>query len=73
MLRNAASKGEQRDQHAHDDRATDIFKQSRVGKRRAQQPREGQIEAVTQRRANAAANKYDDITHGRLFSRFPGQ
>jgi hypothetical protein len=54
MLCQAALEGKKRDQHSHHDRAGDILEQRRIGKRGAEQTREGEIETVPKRSPDAA-------------------
>ena len=62
-----ALEGEVAGEQAHHQRAGDVLEQRRERKRRAEQPRRGEIDAVAQRRADAAAEKHDQKAHRQLF------
>jgi inorganic pyrophosphatase len=63
VLWDAALEGEIADQQAHDHRACDVFEQRRVIEARPQQARTHEVDAMAERSADAAAEKYDQETH----------
>src|SRR5437762_5427004 len=63
MLRGVALEGEVGRKQAHHQRAGNVLEQRREGKRCAEEPREDEIDAMAQRRADAAAEEDDQKPH----------
>src|SRR5712671_4608909 len=63
MLRDAPLEGEIADQQAHDHRTGDVLEQRGVVEAGPKQPRAHEVDAVAERGAEAAAEKYDQETH----------
>src|SRR5262245_15852393 len=63
MLGDAALEREVADQQTHDERATHVLEQCGIVESRAKQSRCYQVDAVAQRGADAAAEKYDQESH----------
>src|SRR5258708_36149019 len=67
MLRDAPFEGEIADQQAHDHRARHIFKQRGVVEAGPEQARTHEVDAMAERSAETAAEKYDQETHACSF------
>src|SRR3982074_3738506 len=63
MLRDAPLEGEIADQQAHDHRTGDVLEPRGVVEAGPKQPRAHEVDAVAERGAEAAAEKYDQETH----------
>src|SRR5215813_10828979 len=63
VLRSAATEGEIARQHTHNERAGNVLEHGVIRKRGAQQPRRSEIDAVPERRAEAATQKDNQESH----------
>src|SRR6185312_2069470 len=63
MLRRAALEGEPGGHQPHHERTGDVDKKRRVRKAATEQPGDAEIDAMPERRAQAAAEKYDEEGH----------
>ena len=61
MLAGVALEREMRRHQSHDQRAADVDEQGRIGKSAAEGPADQNIDAVTERGAEAAAQKHNKI------------
>src|SRR5436305_2177568 len=72
MLRRIALEGEVGREQAHYERSGDVLEQRCKRKRRTEQARRGQVDAMTQRRTEATAQKDNQKAHSSLLSK-PGR